>query len=162
MPIRRFPRAAIAITSAIAIVPLLVTGCRADPPVVANPGIGRPIMTATEVAVGINEFPLTNLRVESVERIDGAGFTIVGNLQVNRHASRPETFDPLTLFFELNDAETFEPIESVTILPWISPSSSEVDVRFETEVAPTDAPQALLTVHLGSQTASTLVDLRLD
>lgn len=135
-------------------------------PIPANPpGIGQPIQTATEIAEGVNEFPLTGLRVNAPEIDEEAQTaTITGRLNVQRHSDNPATFDPLTLFFELVGADSGATLPATTVLPRIHPSVSHAEVEFEMTV-PLDAISALLSaypdetglqliVHLGSESAS--------
>jgi len=134
----------------------------------SSPGIGQPIQTATEIAVGVNEFPLTALRANApVIDAETQLAVITGRLSVQRHSSDPNTFDPLTLFFELIGADSGATLPTTTVLPRIHPSVSHAEVEFEMEVpldavagllqAYPDETGLLLIVHLGSQIAQTLV-----
>ena len=136
----------------------------------SSPSIGRPIETATEIAVGVNEFPLRHLSIDSPTVVDRTGkVEITGSLNVMRHSNYPQTFDPNTLFFELIGLESGAVLPSFTVLTSLQPAPTLAGVNFLMEVnqgaievfseAHPYESELTLTVHLGSESASVPVQL---
>jgi len=112
----------------------------------------------------VNEFPLQNLRVLSVESGDEAT-VVTATVNVLRHSTDPRTFAPTDLVFGVTDAASGTEIPSSSHILRTTPDPSLAEVSFQTELlAPNLADrhraditetELELTVSLGSKQAQT-------